>query len=106
MEIFNGMFCIALPLLTIFVYSRVGGYPHMPGKHQRDLPRYEADAKGAAAGKDAEVRSLCHFAGQNCSGRKKRFRKKRTLEYAVYVFAIFRIKANFRSQPSLVERND
>jgi len=78
----------------------------VPGEHQRDLPRYEADAKGAVAGKDAEVCSLCHFAEQDCSGRKKRFRKKSTLEYAVYVFAIFRMKANFRSQSSLVERND
>lgn len=63
----------------------------------KGLLRYEADAKGAAAGKDAEVCSSCHFAGQNCSGRKKRFRKKSTLEHAVNAFTIFRIKANFRS---------
>lgn len=45
MEIFNGMFCTAgwktdttlsVALLTIFVYSRAGGYPHMPEEHQRD----------------------------------------------------------------------
>lgn len=39
--------------------------------------RYKRE--NAATAKDAEVCSLCHFAGQNRSGRKKRFRKKSAL---------------------------
>lgn len=76
MEIFNSTFgiwrqktglAIHAPSLTIFVYSRAGRYPHIPGEHQRD--RYDTRRRAAATAKDAEVYSLCHFAGQNRSGR-------------------------------------
>lgn len=105
MEIFNGMFCIAGWRTDIHLYP-FWQFSFIPepadtrmclGNIKGIATMREADAKGAAAGKDAEESSLCHFAGQNRSGRKKRFRKKSTLEHAVYAFSIFRMKANFRS---------
>lgn len=90
MEIFNSIYSVYIeteewdshvphPLFlsdNFRLFPSPSRYPHYTrGGTSKGSLRYD-EGKGAATAKDAEVCSLCHFGGQNRSGRKKRFGEK------------------------------